>query len=253
MSNDETRPLPTEGSPPSPWATTEPVAAPTSPYGPAVSAHPAPAASTQPAAGWPAAEPDPWVDVTPARSGYAATLAAPEPQRPGQRRQVLGIIGLVAAGAVAGALVVNTVGGFGASDAAAVQPGSVTQNGAAPNGVNPGGAQGGVQDGVPGGRGLRGGPGGQDGEQRVVGTLTAVSGSTVTVQTPDGPATYQLASQTQIVRDGALASVSNLKAGDRVLVHVFPANGSDGVLERLIAVSDMSGTQGTEDDGTADA
>jgi len=86
--------------------------------------------------------------------------------------------------------------------------------------------------------------------------LTAVSGSEVTVRTSSGSATYQLVSQTQIVRDGALASASDLQAGDRLLMHVFPAAGSDGVLERLIAVSGTGagtgGTQGTQDDDTAD-
>jgi hypothetical protein len=166
---------------------------------------------------------------------------------------------------VAGALIVNAVDGFRASDTAAVQPSGVSQNGIAPNGAVPGGgAQGGVPGGVPGGQGLQGGGGfgGQDGEQRLTGTLTAVSGSKVTVRTSSGSATYQLVSQTQIVRNGELGSASELKAGDRVLVHVFPANGSDGVLERLIAVSGSGGsgpagpgtggTAGTQGDDTAD-
>jgi hypothetical protein len=288
MSNDETKPLPAEGpapaddarvdgangshgapvpsAPPSPWATTQPVvpAAP-SPYGPPTPGQygPAQAPSAQPSAGRPDVEPDPWVDVTPARPGEAPAFAAPAPRPPAQSRRVLGVIGLVVAGAVAGALIVNAVDGFGGSTTAAVQPGAVSQNGTAPNGVAPGGVQGGapggvqggVQGGVPGGQGLRGGPGGQGGEQRLTGTLTAVSGSEVTVRTSSGPATYQLVPQTQIVRDGALASASELETGDRVLMHVFPADGSDGVLERLIAVSGTgtSGTQGTQDDDdTAD-
>jgi hypothetical protein len=288
MSNDETRPLPAEGpaparadgarvdgvngadgarmppAPPSPWATTQPVvqAAP-SPYGPPVSAQQgsAQAPPAQPATGWPEVEPDPWVDVTPGRVEDAPAFVAPGSRPPGQGRGVLGVlgvIGLVVAGALAGALIVNAVDGFGGSNTAGVQPGGVTRNGSAPNGVAPGGAPGGVQGGtqgaVPGGQGLRGAPG-QDGEQRLTGTLTAVSGSKVTLQMSSGSATYQLVSQTQIVRDGALASASDLKAGDRVLVHVLPANGSDGVLERLIAVSGTgtSGTQGTQDDDdTAD-
>ena len=285
MTNDETTPLPAEGSsppaegarvegvdgahggpvppaPPSPWATTQPVVAPPpSPYGPGVSGHPGPgqAPPAGPAAGWPAAEPDPWVDVTPG-APQPAGFGAPQPRPAGQGRRTLGVIGLVAAGAVAGALIVNAVDGFRDSDTAAVQPSGVSQNGIAPNGAVPGGGaqggvQGGVPGGVPGGQGLQGGGGfgGQDGEQRLTGTLTAVSGSKVTVRTSSGSATYQLVSQTQIVRNGELASASELKAGDRVLVHVFPANGSDGVLERLIAVSGTgsgrSGTQGNQDGG----
>ena len=52
---------------------------------------------------------------------------------------MLGVIGLVAAGAVAGALIVNAVGGFGGSNTAPVQPAGVGQNGTGPNGVAPGG------------------------------------------------------------------------------------------------------------------
>ena len=209
-------------------------------------------------------EPDPWLDVTPPRPGDAPAFEDRGPRPPGQGRRLLGIVGLVAAGAVAGGLIVNAVEGFRATDTAAVQPAAANQNGqAGPNGVAPGGgvpggAQGGVQGGQGlqgGGQGLQGGAGGQGlgGEQHVIGTLTAVSGSKVTVRTSSGSATYQLVAQTQIVRDGALASASDLKAGDRVLVHVFPANGSDGVLERLIAVSGTgsgrSGTQGNQDGG----
>jgi hypothetical protein len=150
-----------------------------------------------------------------------------------------------------------------------VQPAGAGQNGTGPNGVAPGGgvqggapgaqggAPGGVQGRVPGGQGLRG-VGGQDGEQRLTGTLTAVSASRLTVRTSSGSATYQVVSQTQIVRNGVLASASDLKVGDRVLVHVFPANGSDGVLERVIVVpgaatgSGTRGTQDTEDTESAD-
>jgi Domain of unknown function (DUF5666) len=266
MANDETRPLPADGTaptraegtrvdavdgthggsvppaappPPSPWATTQPVVpAPPSPYGPA--------------------EPDPWVDITPGRVDDGPAFGAPGPRPGGQGRRVLGMIGLVAAGAVAGGLIVNAIGGLGGLNTAAVQPAGVGQNGTGPNGVAPGGgvqggapgAQGGVPGGAPGDQGLRGGFAGQDGEQRLTGTLTAVSASRLTVRTSSGSATYQVVSQTQVVRNGALASASDLKVGDRVLVHVFPADGSDGVLERVIAVAGSatrSGTAGRQD------
>src|SRR5690349_5510515 len=301
MTNDDTRPLPAEGAPParaegrpvdgvtgvptapppaapsSAWATSQPVVPPPpSPYGPppaygpppSVASGPEPAAGAQPAPGWAGVEPDPWLDVTPLRPGEAPALADRGPRPPGQGRRLLGIVGLVALGAVAGGLIVNAVDGFRATDTAALQPAAASQNGqAGPNAAVPGGGgpQGGVQGGQGlqrggqglqgGGQGLQGGAGGQGlgGEQHVIGTLTAVSGSKVTVRTSSGSATYQLVSQTQIVRDGALASAADLKPGDRVLVHVFPANGSDGVLERVIAVSGTgsgrSGTQGNQDGG----
>jgi hypothetical protein len=188
------------------------------------------------------------------------------------------MVGLVAAGAVAGALIVSAVGGLGGSNTATGQPAGLSQNGAGANGAGPGGgvqpgvpggqdgaqggvqggapggAQGGVQGGVQGGQGLRGGFGGQDGEQRLTGTLTAVSGSKLTVKSSAGTATYQVVPQTQIVRDGALASASDLKVGDRVLVHVFPATGSDGVLERVIAIpgTGRSSSGASDDGGNAD-
>jgi hypothetical protein len=271
MANDETRPIPAE------WATTQPVvpAAP-SPYGPPAAGHPEPAQPGQPARpepAWADDEPDPWIDITPPRPGEVPAFGAPGPRPAGQGRRVLGVIGLVAAGAVAGALVVNGVGGFGGSNTAAVQPAGVTQNGAGANGVAPGGGvQGGLpgtgQGGVPGGQGLQGRFGAQDGEQRLTGTLTAVSASKITVRTTSGTASYQVVPQTEIVREGAVASAADLKVGDRVLVHVFPASGSDGVLERVIAVpstgagagpgsgtsgtSGTRGTSGTDDGGTSD-
>lgn len=227
MANDETRPLPADGAAP---ARADGIA------GDGVNPAQAPPAA-QPWAGWPDVEPDPWVDVTPPRPGEAPVFEAPGSRPSGEgRRRVLGVVGLVAAGAVAGALIVSAVNGFSGSNTATVQPGGVAQNGTAPNGVAPNGAQ--------------------DGEQRLTGTLTAISGSKVTVRTASGSGTYQLVSQTQIVRNGALVSASDLKAGDRVLMHVFPADGSDGVLERLIAVSGSgtgtSGTGGAGDDDAAD-
>jgi hypothetical protein len=273
---DGTQPVPAPDAPRWAWATTQPVVPPaSSPYGPSSYGSPAagqpepvqPVQQARPEPAWADAEPDPWVDITPPRPGEVPAFGAPGPRPAGQGRRVLGVIGLVAAGAVAGALVVNGVGGFGGSNTAAVQPAGVTRNGAGANGVAPGGgvpggAPGAGQDGVPGGQGLGGRFGGQNGEQRLIGTLTAVSGSKITVKTSAGTATYQVVPQTEIVREGAVASASDLKVGDRVLVHVFPASGSDGVLERVIAVpstgagagpgSGTSGTSGTDDGGTSD-
>jgi hypothetical protein len=237
----------------------------------------------QPEVAWADTEPDPWIDITPPRPGEVPAFGAPGPRPAGQGPRVLGLIGLVVAGAVAGALIVNAVAG-GGSDTAAVQPAGLTQDGAGANGAAPGGggpggvpgvgqdgAQGGVQGGVPGagqgavpgGQGLRGRFGGQNGEQRLIGTLTAVSASKITVRSSSGTATYQVVAQTEIVREGAAASAADLKVGDRVLVHVFPASGSDGVLERVIAVpaaragagpgaGGTSGASGADDTGTSD-
>jgi hypothetical protein len=121
-----------------------------------------------------------------------------------------------------------------------------------PGGQLPGGQGQQGQQGVgPNGQGFGGG---SDGEQHLVGTLTAVSGSTVTVTSGAASATYSITAQTQILRNGALATTKDLRAGDRVLVHVFPAANSDGVLERLITRSGSTrsgpSSSSSTDDGT---
>ena len=52
------------------------------------------------------------------------------------------------------------------------------------------------------GGGFTGGFGGRDGEQHVVGTLEAVSSSTITVQSATGTTTYTVDSRTELVKDG---------------------------------------------------
>ncbi|HVN13481.1 MAG TPA: hypothetical protein VMT69_15410 [Kineosporiaceae bacterium] len=152
-------------------------------------------------------------------------------------------MGLFAAGAVAGALLVGAYSGWaskGSSLSLAGQNGQV--QGIQPGAQVPGGqAQG--QPGVGGGQGIGGeAPGGRgfQGEQRLVGTLTAVTSSNVTVESGPGSGTYTITSTTQILRDGSPATAADLRVGDQVLVHVFPAANSDGVLERLIARSRSS-------------
>ncbi len=83
-------------------------------------------------------------------------------------------------------------------------------------------------------------PGGPTGEQHLAGTLTEVSGMTVTVSPGSGPGTgtdsYTLTGDTQIVRDGAPATVEDLQVGDPVLVHVYPSSsGDEQLVERLFA------------------
>ena len=80
-------------------------------------------------------------------------------------------------------------------------------------------------------------PPGFAGEQHLTGTLTAVGDSTVTVESSSGTATYQVVSDTQIVRDGAAAQLSDLEAGNPVLVHVYPASSDSDrmVVERIFA------------------
>jgi len=128
------------------------------------------------------------------------------------------------------------------------QPGTGTQDGTGAVPTGPGG-------------GFGGGPGGVDGEQRIVGTLSEVGDSSITVTTSSGEQTYQVSDSTEIAKDGALASLSDLSAGETVQVHLIPSSSgstdaSDMVVERIIAGTGGFGPgfgpgQGS-DDGTTD-
>ena len=120
------------------------------------------------------------------------------------------------------------------------QPGTTGQQG---QGAPPG--QGQDDQGQGQGRGF----GGVDGEQRVVGVLSAVGNSSISLRTSSGTATYPVTSATEIAKDGALASLSDLSSGDTVLVHLVPpANGStdtaDLTVERIIVGSGGPGLGG---------
>ena len=82
------------------------------------------------------------------------------------------------------------------------------------------------------GQGLPGGFGGLAGEQRLTGTLTALGKSSITVRTASGTATYSVTSATEIVRAGQPATLSYLRVGDSVFVHVYQS-GSRMLVERI--------------------
>ena len=195
---------------------------------------------------------DPWIDVTPGVTTDDPAAAAVV----ARRRRVGSGIALFAGGAVVGALLVSGYAGWRSNSSATALSG---QNGTAQNGsVLPGapGADGQSQPGLGGqdGQGFGGPPafGGSAGEQRVYGTVTGVSSSELSVKSSSGTATYTIASDTQIIRDGRLASPSDLRVGDAVLVHVFPATNSDGVLERIIARSSSSSSSSSSDSSSED-
>ncbi|HEY1514222.1 MAG TPA: hypothetical protein VGF66_10760 [Gaiellaceae bacterium] len=90
----------------------------------------------------------------------------------------------------------------------------------------------------------QGGPGGVAGEQHIQGTVTAKSGSRITVKSSAGTtATYTVDSRTQIVRNGQTASLSDVAVGDPVFVHVYRSSGQM-LVERLFA-----GSSATDDGG----
>lgn len=162
----------------------------------------------------------------------AAGSSSDQPRR--TPRGVVTAVGLVLAGALAGGVGI-----------AAVQHGSPTTTSAAaaqgfPGAAGSAGGQGQLGQGQLGqgqpGQGFPGDGFGRDddGEQRFIGTVTAVSGSSVTVQTQSGTATYEVSGDTQVIKDGQVASVSDLASGDQVLMHVL-TGGSTPTVERIIA------------------
>lgn len=206
---------------------------------------------------------DPWTDVTP--GGPPAPQPVP-PAPDSRRRRLGGAAGLFVAGAVAGALVTGAWTNWGSGDAAAASavtgPAGQAAQGGGQAGVPgqqpgrlPGAGQGGQNDqNGQGGQGGQGLAGGNDSEVRLVGRLTAVSGTKVTLVSAAGSATYTVVSTTRIVRNGAAAQASDLHVGDLALVHAFPNGASSGgVLELIYARSTVSpGTPGSEDSARAD-
>jgi hypothetical protein len=165
----------------------------------------------------------PSAHVPPAGSDQIAS-GGPDPE-PGRRGALAKGAGLLVAGLLVGVLGVTALQHDGSA---------ATRNTASTSPAGPGsqGSSGGQGFGGQGfGQGLPGGGGGVDGETRTVGTVTAVSGSSVTVRASDGTsATYQVDSDTQVARDGVEIALSDVKAGERVLVHVLPGNVAERVL-----------------------
>jgi hypothetical protein len=62
--------------------------------------------------------------------------------------------------------------------------------------------------------------------------VASVTSSTVTVKTASGSSTYAVTSATQILRNGAPAALSSLKAGEQVFLHVY-SSGNAMAVERL--------------------
>jgi len=77
-----------------------------------------------------------------------------------------------------------------------------------------------------------------------VGTISSVGSASITVKATDGTSTkVPVNGTTQIVRNGAIASLAALRSGDQVLVHVIPS-GSSTVAERIFAGTSATGRFG---------
>lgn len=150
------------------------------------------------------------------------------------------------AGLVIGALVVAMLHTNSSTNAAGLPAGAPAANqgptgqvpgNQLPNGQPPAGAFGG---------GFRGS---LPGEEHIVGTLTGVGRSTITVQTTNGAATYPIESSTLLIKDGQrVPSLSALTVGDTVVVHVYPLNGSTHTEMVIDGVPPGRGDDGGRDD-----
>jgi hypothetical protein len=188
-------------------------------------------------------------DRDPPAADDTTWLVADEPDAdvvessPTRRRTALLAAGLVAVGSLAGGAAVAALRQHSSTTTAA-QTG--VAGGQVPAGQVPSGGQV-LPDQGQGGFG--GGPGGVEGEQRLGGIVTAVGGSSVTIRTASGTTAYAVTAQTEIVRNGALARLSAVRAGDSVFVHLIPGSGSSYVVERLFAQSGSASSSGSGSDG----
>jgi hypothetical protein len=92
----------------------------------------------------------------------------------------------------------------------------------------------------PGGSSSGFGGGGVSGEQHIQGTVTAKTGSSVTVRSSSGSATYTVNVTTEIVRNGRSATLADVKVGDPVLAHVYPSSSGQMLVECLFAGTSAS-------------
>jgi hypothetical protein len=166
------------------------------------------------------------------------------------RSQLLGAGGLVAAGLVAGVVGTFALSHHGSSTTTFQPVGNQVQQGQGGLGGLPPGMQNGTTQQQQGSGTLQGGPmggfgapGGMAGEEHVQGTVAGVSGSTLKVTTGSGTTSYTVSSSTQVLRNGQTATLSQLKTGDPVVVHVITSNGSTFV-ERVIAGTMTQGFPG---------
>lgn len=171
-----------------------------------------------------------WLAPTP--EGPAETLASPA-RAP--RARWLKAATVVAAGVITGGGVAFAAGhGTGSGGTTVASTAGSSVSGANPEGGFDGhsgaGAGGHFGDGNGDNRD------GIDGEQHVQGTLTAIGASSITVEAATGAHTYQVTGTTEIMNNGKAATLSQLKTGTQVLVHVYPAtSGNQLLVERLFA------------------
>jgi hypothetical protein len=169
--------------------------------------------------------------AAPTNPGWAGRMPADlvEPavgMQPAARRT--GGAAAMAALVLAGAL----IGGVGVAAVAHGGAGSTTAGGSAAAAGHP------DQLGAP--------PG--DDEVQVSGTLRSVDPSSIRLHTAHGTSTYPVTAATQVLAQGELASLSDLRSGQPVLVHLVPS-GSSMSVDRIIAGNPGFGAPAGGDEG----
>lgn len=174
----------------------------------------------------------------------------PKPAAPpvfaGSRKRRAGVsVALLAAGALVGAIGATSYESSSNSSATTgTGPGGQAQGvpGQTGTGTGTGATAGGVTGGAAGG--TTGGQTGASGQQ-VVGTLTAVGPTSITVRSAVGAATYRVTAATRVVLGTSSVALSSLRAGESVVVQLASATtGSSAVAQSVVASTAASGTAG---------
>jgi len=146
---------------------------------------------------------------------------------------------LIAAGLLAGVVTAGLVQGSDPAAATTAASSSTSSSRQGTQSTVPDGSTGMQPPGPGAGRGA------MDGETHVTGTITGVGSDSVTVEAADGStATYAVEDATQIVRNATEVALSDLEAGEQVLVHVLADGSGDGTAERVLV-----GTAATQGPG----
>ena len=177
-------------------------------------------------------------------------LPAPPVANPRRTRwatRLRGPAALVAAGMLAGGVVVGAAAHELSQPASATTAATSTStlDGAATSGTTD--AASGTatrRGGMPGTLGAPngGGRGGLDGEQHLSATLSAVDASSITVTTAAGESTFTVDASTQVTQDGQDVAISDLSVGQDVVLHVHPSAGGWAVERILAATSGETGS-----------
>jgi hypothetical protein len=192
---------------------------------------------------------DPTANLASIDAGVPPAAAA-VPGATSGRRTYLMTAGLIGAGVLAGVAAVTGVQSLRSTPAAQTTQAGQAQAGQ--SGQLKGGPAGGQQGGQQGGQLQGGQPGRMDGEQRVLGTVTAKTDSSITVALTSGSVTVQVGDQTEIVNNGARATLAQVAVGSKVFMHTYPLNGTT-VAERIfVGTVPQGGPGGGPDDGQGD-